>query len=309
MDTVVITGADGFIGSHLSAYLADKKIPIIALIQKNSKTRSRISSLRNVTILEWNRGDQAAITSQIPSGSISAFYHLAWSGVSPESRGSVEEQSVNITLSLEALTLAKQIGARRFITLGSTMEYMYAGKPIDKTAIPTPQNAYGAVKLAVRYLCQEAAKEIGIPFIYAVATGVYGPGRVDNNVITYTIKKLLDKERPSLSKLEQRWDYVHIDDLAEALYLIGEKWKDGAFYGIGHGDDQPLSQYIDILHALIDPTVALGIGDIPYSQKELPSSCVDLHPLKEDTGFVPKIPFEVGVRGVIDALKAERNGR
>ena len=86
MDTVVITGADGFIGSHLSAYLADKKIPIIALIQKNSKTRSRISSLRNVTILEWNRGDQAAITSQIPSGSISAF--IIWHGaVFPRNQG------------------------------------------------------------------------------------------------------------------------------------------------------------------------------------------------------------------------------
>lgn len=305
MNYAIVTGADGFIGSHFLKFLNDINIPVIALVMKDSKNIRSISSLKNTTIMEFDLKDYRERNFPLPSNSGAAFYHLAWSGVSPESRSSVEKQLINLELSLNALKLAKQVHAERFITLGSTMEYLYAGKSINDKALPTPQNAYGATKLAVRYICQEFAKQEGIPFIYAVATGVYGIGRLDNNVITYTALKLLHKERPSLTRLEQLWDYIHINDLVEALYLIGEKGHPGAFYAIGHGDNCPLSQYIQVIHNLIDPKLPLGIGDIPYTTQQLPSSCVDLTSLQCDTGFKPKVSFEKGAKELIDYLKME----
>ena len=303
MNFAVVTGADGFIGSHLLSYFDSINLPVIALVIPKSNTLSRISSLKNITIIECDLYDWEKIDLLIPIDAEITFYHLAWNGVQPENRMSIEKQLPNVTLSLNAVNLAKKINAKRFITLGSTMEYMYSGKPINETALPTPQNAYGATKLAVRYLCQEMAKEKNLPFIYAVVTGVYGPNRLDNNVITYTIKKLLRKERPSLTKLEQQWDYIHIKDLVQALYLIGEKGKAGAFYAVGHGDNRPLLWYIQTLHSLIDSEVPLGIGDIPYTSDALPSSCIDLSALKNDTGFEPKICFEEGVKELINSLE------
>ena len=57
---------------------------------------------------------------------------------------------------------------------------------------------------------------------------------------------MLNNESPLLTKLEQMWDYVHIDDVVDALCLIGKLGKAGAIYTVGHGDNRQLKNYIEI---------------------------------------------------------------
>lgn len=105
--------------------------------------------------------------------------------------------------------------------------------------------------------------------------------------------------------MEQLWDFVSIEDVVDALFLIGEKGERNAFYTIGHGDNQPLYQYIEMIHKYINPKLPIGIGDIPYESDILPSSCVDLSSVYKDTGFIPKIDFETGIKKVINRMKRE----
>jgi nucleoside-diphosphate-sugar epimerase len=142
--------------------------------------------------------------------------------------------------------------------------------------------------------------------VYVVISGIYSADRLDSNVITYSINKLLDGECPSLTKLEQLWDYVHIDDVVMGLRLIIDKGKDNAFYVIGHGDNWPLANYIYKIRDAIDPTLVLGIGDVPYKDGKIPMSCVDLSEMKRDTGFEPKISFEIGILEMIESIKRSR---
>lgn len=181
-----------------------------------------------------------AVGKKLPSD-VDAFYHFAWQGVAPEFRNSFEYQMANIEICINAVCLAKKINAKKFILPGSTFEYLYSDGLINGMSIPTPNSAYGFVKVSVKYLCEGLCKDLNLPFIYVVSTGTYGGGRNDNNVITYTIKTLLRNEKPSLTALEQKWNYVHIDDLTRALIAIGEKGKAGAFYTVGHGDNIPLA--------------------------------------------------------------------
>lgn len=302
MVNAIVTGADGFIGSNLLKHLTNRGVEVWALIIKNSPTRSRIDSLKGVHIIECDYNDLNVYLSQVPSNA-DAFFHLAWQGVAPEERKSVEHQIVNISMSLQALQFSNAASCRRFILPGSTMEYSYYGKPIDESAVPSPQNAYGAAKLSARYLCSAMAQSLGQPFIYTVLTGIYGGGRLDDNVISYTIKKLLNKERPQLTELKQLWDYVHIDDVTEALYCIGKYGKNNAFYAVGHGDNWPLYNYIYKIRDLIDPSLPLGIGEVSYLTEELPSSCVNLTSLYKDTGFIPGVSFEEGIIAVIEQIR------
>lgn len=304
MEPIIVTGADGFIGTHLLKSLNMMGIPVFALIMRESTTKGRITSLDHVKIIECNFSRLDEVEALLPRRAM-AFYHFAWAGVAPESRSSMELQQQNIALALSATSLAGRLQAQRFILPGSTMEYLYSGKPINRYALPTPENSYGAAKLASRYLCEALAHEMELPFIYTVATGVYGEGRRDNNVISYTINALLRNQCPHLTRLEQCWDYIHINDLVKALCLIGQHGKSGAFYTIGHGDNWPLIQYIREIHAQIDETLPLGIGDIPYRTNRLPSSCVDLTELQTDTGFIPEITFSDGIKGVISNIAQE----
>ncbi|MCQ5128158.1 NAD(P)-dependent oxidoreductase [Butyricicoccus faecihominis] len=305
MDTVVITGADGFIGNHLVHYLSKQGVAVCALVPLRSPVKGRIADIPNTQIVECDISDWENIATFLPHNPV-AFVHLAWTGVSPKDRHSIKLQTTNIDLSMNAVRLAAAIHAQRFILPGSTAEYSECGQKINRSACPSPQSAYGATKISVRYLCTEQCKELGIPFIYAVITGIYSADRKDNNVIYYAIDQLLQKRCPSFTKLEQLWDYVYIDDVVLALYLIIKKGKPDAFYTIGHGDNWALSNYIYIIRDIIDPSLSLNIGGIPYPNNICPSSCVDLRSLQEDTGFEPTVPFEVGIRRVIEKILNER---
>lgn len=302
MNAVVITGATGFIGRHLVRYMLDRGLDVYAVVR--SCAAEGLPAHERLYAVEGEISHWETLTAHLPQEP-EAFIHLAWTGAAPEYRNNTCVQNDNVALCLNGVKLASAIHAKRFILPGSTMEYAYCGGPIEADSCPSPQNAYGASKIAARFLCQSLCEELGLPFIYVVITGIYSADRRDSNVITYAITELLSGRRPSFTALEQLWDYVHIDDVVRALYLTALRGKPGAFYTVGHGDNWPLSNYIYKIRNLIDPALPMGIGDIPYKNGRLPSSCVDLTAIRKDTGFEPQVPFEQGIREVIERLREE----
>ena len=301
---MLVTGADGFIGRHLVNKLLSEGKEVFGVVPPGRCAyEPRNDNRLHVCCMDLNEASQHA--NEFPIGEIDVMYHLAWSGVEPEHRDRFDQQMKNVGITMECMKLAAAIKIRRIVFPGSTCEYLYYGKPLDRDAPPSPADAYGAAKTALRYLCSVYAKEHGIDFIYTIITGIYSSDRIDNNVISYTINSLLRKEKPVLTKLEQSWDYIHIDDAVEALYLAGEKGKKNAVYAIGHGDNWELRRYIEIIHHQIDSSLPLGIGEIPYSGDVLPSSCIDLSDIQRDTGFAPRVDFEEGIAAVIQKIRTD----
>lgn len=307
MKSVVISGGDGFVGTHLTKYLIENGYEVFTIVVPQSRTKNRLSGLSHVHVIESEMNQYKEILSVLPQQPI-AFFHFAWAGVAADQRNDFSYQMQNIELSTSAVRLAAAIGAGKFIFPGSTMEYVYYGKPLDKNAIPSPQNAYGVAKISARYACLILCKDLNVPFIYTVISGIYSEDRNDNNVIYYTIAKLLHGEKPSLTRLEQLWDYVHIDDVVYGLQLVAEHGKANSFYALGHGDNWPLANYIYKIRDIIDPNAELGIGDIPYTNSEMPCSCVNLKPIYDDTGYVPRVKFEEGISRVISAVRKREFG-
>lgn len=310
MKKVLITGADGFIGKHLVNALLRNGREVYAVVYPGNNIYEEYEDEKlHVKCIDLNQ--VMNYVKEFPDD-IDVFYHFAWTGVRPELRDNFDAQMININMTIECMKLATSVGIKKIIFPGSTNEYLNWGKPVNKNAVPLPDNAYGATKIALRYLCNSYAISNNIEFVYAIVTGIYAADRKDNNVIYYTIEKLLHKEKPSLTKLEQLWDYVYIDDVIDAFLAIGEKGKGGAIYAIGHGDNWELSNYIRIIHEKIDPFLPLGIGEIPYRSNVLPCSCIDLTDIERDTGFVPKVSFEEGITIVINKMKEDmerENGR
>lgn len=304
MKKAFVTGAGGYIGTALIRFLLAQGIEVTVLVRNRDSLSGDL--IEQVRIIEGDAADIVLLTEQL-GNDYEVFYHLAWHGVTPNLRNDLPVQMNNVTMSIECVKAAAALSVSRFIFLGSTMEYLYYGKPINEQAVPSSSNFYGATKIAAHYVCAELARQLGVGFIYAAVTSVYGVGREDNNVIFYVIDKLLKREKPSVTKLEQIWDYIHIDDLTGALHAIGEKGKAGAFYSLGKGENHPLSAYLEIVRDLIDPSLPLGIGEVPYASGQIPSSNIDLTSLERDTGFVPSISFREGIAPVIDFYKHKRS--
>ncbi len=304
MNRVFITGATGYIGQSLVRRLLDESVEVTILVRNEASIPADIKD--KVKSIVGEAADIVSLLGEIENG-FDAFYHLAWNGVHPELRNNLDVQMENISMSLECVKAAASIKAHKFIYIGSAMEYMYCDEPINRDSVPSSSNFYGTAKIAAHYLCRELARQLDVPFIYTVVTSVYGIGREDKNVIFYVIDKLLNQEKPSVSKLEQRWDYIHIEDLKEALYRIGLSGKADGFYAVGNGENKPLSAYLEMVRDLIDPELPLGIGEVPYPKGRIPSSCINPTSLFEDTGFKPSIRFQEGIAEVIDFYARKRS--
>lgn len=303
MDKVLVSGADGFIGRNLVNKLLNDGKEVYAIVYPGNNIYSE-STGEKLHVVCLDLKDALEHTDEFPDD-IDVFYHFAWIGVKPELRNDLDAQMKNIDITMNCMKLAAAINVKKVIFPGSTNEYLYYGKPINKDVIPSPNNAYGAVKIALRFMCENFAASNNIDYVYTIVAGIYAADRRDDNVIFYTIDKLLRKEKPMLTKLEQLWDYVYIDDVVDALVAVGEKGRNGAIYAIGHGDNWALSNYIRIIHRKIDPSLPLGIGEIPYSRDVLPCSCIDLTDIEKDTGFKPKVDFEEGITRVINKIKKD----
>jgi nucleoside-diphosphate-sugar epimerase len=107
-------------------------------------------------------------------------------------------------------------------------------------------------------------------------------------------------ERMSFTKGEQVWDYIYAEDCARAFYLIGEKGKHGKAYTVGSGDRRLLRDYIYAIRDAVNPALSVGIGEWEYYPNQVMMLTADLSDLTEDTGFVPQVSFEEGIRRTID---------
>ena len=295
-------GANGFLGSNLSKKLASEGVEVIALVAKGWDYSS-IQSIDHIQCIEFELETLAELDNQAFLTDVDTIYHMAWAGVSTTLKNEAETQAKNILYGLSVLEFAQRHGINRIIVPGSASEYACGQGIINGKNESAPSDLYSASKVATRFLCQTYAKQHDMELIWTAITSIYGPGRNDNNLITYAIKTLLKGEKPSFTGLEQQWDYLYIDDLIDALIAIGHKGKGGSIYPIGSGEHRQMNEYVKIIRDAINPSLPLGIGDLPYKNKTIDNQILDISLLQEDTGFQPQYSFEQGIKKTIDYFK------
>jgi nucleoside-diphosphate-sugar epimerase len=301
MKSVLITGANGFVGSHLVHFFSEKKIKVYALVQENTDYEV-INNLENVVMIDFDLENVLSIKDKLPQD-IDVLYHLAWVGVSTTVKNNENLQLKNIEYSLNVLKLAQALNVKKIICPGSVSEYAYNKTAVSGYDVPSPADFYSAAKVATHYICDIFARQNNINFNWVLIPSIYGPGREDNNLITYAIKAFLKGERPSFTKLEQKWDYIYIDDLMEALYYVGYEGKEQRVYPIGSGENRKLSYYVTVIRDAIDENLPMGIGELPYKTNQIDNSVVDISSLRQDTGYSPKYTFEQGILKTISYFK------
>ncbi len=297
MKNAIVTGVTGFIGSWLTMELLDAGWGVTAIVRDMNKVLPEISKNVNCIVVVGDLNTMRADI--IPPHEYDVFFNLGWSGVSPEKKDDVSLQISNITMALNALTICNEVGCKLFISTGTVAEYALTTNVMDLGAKQKPNDMYGAAKVSTHYFLEVQARKIKQPFIWCVIPSTFGERRVDNNIITYTIRSLLRKEVPRYGKLEQMWDFLYVSDVVRALRMIGERGICGKVYGIGSGQYKPLFEYIKIIRDIINPNLKLGIGERNDLEDKAFSSCVNIYDLVRDTGFKPCISFEEGIRNTV----------
>ena len=302
MKIVIVTGANGFIGTALCRELSNQGISVIAVVRNEEENISNIENLKGLRVVYSDLSEFKNLNEKISDRDIDVLYHLAWVGSAGPLRGSADVQFNNIMYTCDTVKACSKMNCKRFVFASSIMEYeIEAVMATDAT--PGINTLYSSAKVSADYMARTIAGSLGVDYIRAVISNIYGPGELSPRLVNTSIRKLLNGEHCAFSAGEQTYDFIYIDDAAKTFVAIGEKGVANRTYYIGSQKPRPLKEFLCELRDQVDPNIEIGLGEIPFNGVSLTYTEFDIHAVKNDTGFVPSVSFTEGIKNTIEWIK------
>lgn len=301
MENVIITGADGFIGSYTTNFFLDQGKSVLAL-DVGTKP-NRLSSHPKLQYMKCDISKTNEILDIIPQGAYDTFVHFAWKGSSGLDRNDYSLQIQNALDTVECLKVAKNLGCSRFVCAGSIMEYEIESVTHQQGSRPNMSYMYAMGKLIAHCMCKSVAADIGIDLLWPIVTNAYGVGEVSPRFVNTTLRKILGGESLKFTSATQCYDFVYVSDVARAFYAVAEKGTPFCEYMIGSGQARPLREFILEMLEVSKTKIKPQFGDIPYMGGIIPDSTYSIRDIKRDCGWIPKVTFAEGIQKTMDWLK------
>lgn len=311
MQRIAMTGPTGVIGMAIIQKCIEEKIELVLFTRRNSLRNANIpkseyityvyadiSEYDKVNVDELNLGD---------SKDVDAFIHLAWSGTIGDGRNDMELQTKNIQSTLSAVRLAKRLGCKIFLGVGSQAEYGRVEGYLNAETPAFPENGYGIAKLCAGQMSKVLCEQLQMEHMWLRVLSIYGPYDGENTMVTSAIRGFLNEEDTSFTAGEQEWDYLFCEDAADMIVRLLKNGRNGQVYCIGSGRYRMLKDYIkDIYKAVYgkDGTEEeIGMGKRAYAPKQVMFLCADVSELEKDIGPIVLTPFSEGIRKTIEWYK------
>lgn len=298
MKSLIITGATGMIGSAIVEQAVAQGYFCTCIVRKGTKRRSNIQVSSLVNIVECNIDEYASIKEEIHGD---VFIHLAWEKPFGNERDNVDLQLKNVNYTLDAVRLAKKCGCSVFIGAGSQAEYGVQAVDLTPELPVQPESGYGIAKYTAGKLSKMLCQQLGIRFNWLRILSVYGQKDNSYTLISYVINELKNCKSPELTRCEQDWDYLNCKDAARAFLAVAENGNDGKFYPLGSGKGRKLSEYLEDIRRVVNPSVSLGFGKKEYYPHQPMHLVADIRELTNDTGWKPEIEFADGIKTLANA--------
>lgn len=303
MKKALVTGANGFIGSAVVRELLSNHVEVVAL----ARTGHTDKIPDGVKIVPFELSECENLPTIVADRDIDVFYHLAWEGSAGAKRADIELQLKNVQWTVECLRASKKMNCKRFVCAGSVMEHETLSAVYKQDSKPGLGYIYGSGKLAAHAICKSVASDIGIDLVWAEITNAYGIGELSPRFVNTTIRKIINDEPLEFTAGTQIYDFVYIDDVARAFWLIGKNGKSFRHYIIGSSNAKPLKDFVLEIKSAIASERNFKFGDVPFSGISLTYDDYDCSLTEKDTGFRAEIPFSEGVLRTMKWLKEIKN--
>lgn len=302
MRKVAVTGATGMIGASMIEQMVNDGIRVTAIVRPNSKKINNLIKDENIDVIECDIDNLLSLKDKMDKD-YDTFYHFAWDGTYGDSRDDAMLQERNVRNTLEAVQLAHTIGCKVFVGAGSQAEFGFVEGELSDNIPKNPVTGYGIAKYTAGRLSAVMCKRLGMRQSWGRIVSTYGPRDNSYTMVMSSIINMLDGKRMSFTKGDQIWDYVYGGDCSRAFYLIGKYGKHGKAYTIGSGKSRQLREYITAIRDVVNPELEIGLGERDYYPNQVMKLTADISELTEDTGFVPEVEFEEGIRRTMEWYK------
>jgi UDP-glucose 4-epimerase len=299
MKKAIITGANGFVGSHLVQSLAGRGTQVFAVVRNRRSDISSIQNMRNVTIVYCDLSEIQTLPEKLSANDFDAFFHLAWSSGKKLRQTGLSDQLDYLPYSVSCMDTAKSLGCKRFVGTGSVLEYV-ADLPLPNH----PNMLYAVSKDFANKLLLLHAREIGISYSWCRLSGIYGSGDGTGNLVSYTVNTLLGGSSPTYSQALQPYSFVHVTDCANAIAAVGNySGEDTPLVFIGGNEIWAVRQFMETIGRIINPEIELKFGIRPDDGVRYKKEWFDISTLKNKIGYTPAISFEDGIRQILKSRR------
>ena len=310
---ILVTGAGGFIGSHLVETLAASGAHVRAFVRYNSRSDWGLLSdlseqtLSQVDVIAGDLRDLQAVTRAMAG--VSHVFHLGaliaipYSYVHP-----AEVVEVNVLGSLNVLLAARETQVEKVVHTSTSEVYGTALRvPIDESHPLQGQSPYSASKIGADKIAESFYKSFDVPVVTVRPFNTYGPRQSMRAVIPTIITQALTQDVVRLGNLDASRDLTYVTDtvagflrVAEAEGVLGETFNLGAGFEISIGD--LAGKIIDLVGRPV--SIEVDASRLRPAKSEVARLLSDNTLARDRVGWSPQVPFDEGLSSTITWIRA-----
>jgi len=298
-ESVIIFGANGFLGSVVTRKLHESGFKVHAVIRPEANS-SRLSSLKDLNISKikpesWPQ----LVVSNAPDTVICA----QWEGVSKLDRENLDLQKTNLEPILNIASTTKESGVGNFICFGSQAEVRESLETIKEEFYDSGESAYGRIKAKLHTELTSFFKGSDCRFIWARVFSVYGPSDYSDSILNQLSDSEASGNELVISNPSKFWSYLYEDDFASAVEQILKNQTVASTVNIGSPILHEIREIVAIWHGNSlanlagDHTSTTKVGFFPEVAK------------LGTVGWSPSTSLEEGIRRTRKAFSDRINSK
>lgn len=298
----IVTGAAGFIGSHLTQRLLKENYEVLGIDDFQDYYPKWIKERNIAPLLKQNNfkflpENINSLDFDLLLAKHDCIFHLAAQAGVRNSWG--ENFSVytrnNIDTTQKLLESAKKNNLKKFIYASSSSVYGDCHDlPMKESSPLKPYSPYGVTKLAAEHLCTLYYRNYSVPTVSLRFFTVYGPGQRPDMAFHKFLKSAFEGKNITIyGDGSQTRDFTYIDDIIEANLSAFHLGKPGEIYNLGGGKNIILREIFPLIEKICQKKIM--VNHINKQHGDVSHTFADITKAKEDLGFSPRITLEEGL--------------
>jgi nucleoside-diphosphate-sugar epimerase len=304
----LVTGAAGFIGSHLSETLVSDGVAVRGVDRLSSyydpaRKRANISTLLEDDGFEFIEANLNELGPEGLLEDVDTVFHLAGQPGVRVSWGREFEVYVedNVLSTQRLLEAAREQSLDRFVLASSSSIYGDAERfPTSESETPAPVSPYGVTKLAAEHLCQLYFKGFGVPIVRLRYFTIFGPRQRPDMAFTRFIRAALEGRPIEVfgDGLQER-DFTYVGDAVAATVAAASSGRLGSVYNVSGGNRATVLEVIEALEKLTGKK--LSVEHLPGVVGDARRTGADTARARTELGYSPGTTLEEGLSRQLEA--------
>jgi UDP-glucose 4-epimerase len=303
---VLITGGAGFIGSHLTAYLANKGAEVVVLDNLLRGNKIEADILEKITLIQGDVRDQNLVI-KLAEGCDYIYHLAAILGVDIVADNPVETMETEVEGTKNVVYAAIKHGVKKVIYASTSGVYGHSAieKSVDEDIMIDPRTSYAMAKRYNEIYLKAVYEERGLESISLRFFNVYGPRQDDRMVIPRFFEQALKNEPITVfGSGKQTRDFTSVEETIVSLVKLTEISKGAEIFNIANETEMNILELAIHIKELTQSSSEIKLIESPANRYdyEVERRVGSSEKLFKATGFKPNTDIRIGLKNLHETL-------